>query len=110
MRDPDGGSINGGSGFEVDPATLKGAAGKLGRTYDDFQAVVDDFKTAGSFDANLFGDIQSAWSSFDRAWSYEVTTANAAIAELIQKLSATSDNYTDADYETEKAIRRAFGG
>lgn len=110
VLDPDGGSASGGSGFEVDPAGLRGAAGKLGTAYDDFQAVVGDFTTAGSFDGGLFGDVQGAWSSFDRAWSYEVTTANAAIAELIQKVSATSDIYTGTDYQTEKAFRSVFGG
>jgi hypothetical protein len=110
VLDPDGGSTNDSSGFEVDPAKLKGAAGRLGTAYDDFQGVVDDFKTTDGFDASLLGDVQGAWSSFESAWSFEVTTTNAAIAELVQKVSTTHDTYTNADYETEKLIRSVFGG
>jgi uncharacterized protein YukE len=108
MLDGGGSSTGGDSGFEVDPATLKGAAGKLGTAYDNFLAVVSDFDSSGAFDPSLFGDVQDAWSSFDTAWANEVTTTRAAIAELIQKVSTTADAYSNTDYESEKRIRSVF--
>ncbi|MBO0806198.1 MAG: hypothetical protein J2P25_24385 [Nocardiopsaceae bacterium] len=98
-----------GDGFEVDPARLHGVAGELGSCYDDFCAVSEEFARGGSGSAvsgsAVFGDVGSAWSSFDNAWTNELLTTKTAIAELIGKVSSTADTYRDVEYQNEKQVR-----
>lgn len=98
MLEPDGG---GGDGFAVDPATLSGVAGTLGKTYDDLgEGNADLMSTvyAGD-DDSVFGDpdVVTAWNSFTSAILSEFDEDTTAVAELITKLLTTAQRYTEAD-------------
>jgi hypothetical protein len=97
----------GGSGFAVDPAQLKGAAGQLGRAYDDFNTAIDDYAGAECYDQSAFGDfgMGAAWSAFDSAWAGEMGVTSAAISELIGKVNTTADNYSGTEDHVTGAIK-----
>lgn len=96
----------GGDGFQVDPASLGGAAGQLGRAYDDFDTAITDYAGTACYSQQDFGDfgMGPAWSNFDGAWAGEMGVLNSAIAELIKKIDSTAANYT----ENESGIADSF--
>jgi hypothetical protein len=99
----------GGSGFAVDPAELKGAAGQLGQAYDDFDTAITDYGGSVCYDPAAFGDfgLGDAWSAFNSAWASEMSVTSAAIAEMINKINTTSDNYGGTDAHNAGTIRAA---
>jgi hypothetical protein len=99
--DPGGsGSSSGGSdGFSVDPASLDGAAGQLGRAYDDLGVAMRVYDADSDQPGTAFGDfgVPDAWVAFDADWALELKTTHTALAELIRKVEQTSRNYRTAD-------------
>ncbi len=93
---------SGGLLFQVDPASLSGAAGQLGQAYDDMNTAIAYYASAGTSAPAAFGDfgMADAWSSFDSAWSDELSVTAAALQELSQKVAASSVVYTHNESRT----------
>ena len=98
MLEPEPGD---GSGFAVDPATLSGVAGELGKSYDDLNnGYVDLLTTVYAGDDNsVFGDpdVVTAWNAFSSAYLSEFDEDIAAVSELITKLLTTAQRYAETD-------------
>jgi hypothetical protein len=93
-----------GDGFAVDPATLGGVAGDLGRAYDDLNTAYGDLLAtayAGD-DASVFGapEVVTAWNQFCSAFFGEFEEDLAAVAELINKLMTSAQKYTENEART----------
>lgn len=93
------GSSSGGAssgGFHVDPAALQGAAGRLGRAYDEFQSVITDSVSVQYSDnspASLGDGVVEAWLSFGQAWGAEAGVMGQALVEMITRLYENAANY-----------------
>jgi uncharacterized protein YukE len=105
MREDPGG----GSGFQVDPAELKGAAGQLGRAHDDMNVAITDYDGSVCTAPAAFGDfgMADAYSAFNSAWSAELSVTSEAIDELATKVTTTADNYQASDRENAQNIAKA---
>ena len=109
MRVDPGGS----DGFSVDPASLSGVAGQVGRAYDDYDTVIVYFCGTGDTPSGteLGQDgVPAAWSAFESAWGAELSTTSLALAELTRKLQATSENYSTNEAKVAGAIAGVGGG
>jgi hypothetical protein len=102
----------GGDGFSVDPASLSGVAGQVGRAYDDYNTVIVYFCGADVPSGTELGQdgVPAAWSAFESAWSAELSTTSLALAELTRKLQATSDNYRANEAKVAEGIAGVGGG
>ena len=91
--------------FQVDPASLSGAAAQLGHAYDDMNTAIAYYASAGATAPAAFGDFGTAdaWSSFDSAWSDE-----PAALELPEPLIGTAPTALARDWLT--AARSAGTG
>jgi multidrug resistance efflux pump len=91
----------------VDPATLPGVTGQVGRAYDDFVAAIAPLATS-SLTADAVGnpDVASALSAFDMAWSAENTVITAAFEELVRAFAAATGVYVAADDHGARFIRK----
>ena len=95
-----------GSDFQVDPAQLSGAAGQLGRAYDDFNTALVDYYGAACEDASVFGDatVGQAATAFNTALASELELYVEALAEMVRNVSTTAQRYQ----ETERAVTQGF--
>jgi hypothetical protein len=97
IREPGGGWD--GTEFFVDPAGLQGVAGELGRVYDDVNTALADWADAVAVSAEELGDpdLASAYSGFMQAWSAETNLGEAALGELVKKVSTAKQLFVEAD-------------
>lgn len=100
---------DGGSGFQVDPASLSGVAGQLGRAYDDYNNVIVDFFGTACYGADVFGDagVGQAWTAFNDAWTNELNLSSAALAEAVEKVSTSAQLYQETEDSVTGIMKRA---
>ncbi|HEY3867797.1 MAG TPA: hypothetical protein VGM10_05585 [Actinocrinis sp.] len=100
----------GGSGFQVDPASLSGVAGQLGRVYDDYNTVIADFYDSLCYSADAFGDsgVGQAWTAFNTAWGSELSVDSDALAEAVRKVSTSAQLYQETEDNVTAAVNRVL--
>lgn len=106
-----GGRAGTGPDFGVDPAALAGVGGQIGRAYDDFGGAVADFHGGAGAGPGGFGDVgvADAWAAFNAAWSNELGVTRAALAELVEKVSATARRYEENEAAVIAAVNQIGG-
>ncbi|WP_216892535.1 WXG100 family type VII secretion target [Nocardia alni] len=95
MLDPIAKSWNG-TQFKVDPATLNGAAGRIGAAYDEVNTTLGALTESGTPSAD-FGAVLSAHDRFAAAWLPETSVFLSALGETVQKLLDSAQLYQETD-------------
>lgn len=85
-------------GFSVDPATLHGVAGQIGKAYDDLNTAISQYCGPEQGTPGVFGsEVSAAWTNFNGAWSQEFNVLGLAIQEMIGKVGGAALGYQAAD-------------
>ncbi|MFI9326874.1 type VII secretion target [Kitasatospora sp. NPDC052868] len=111
-----GGAAPGGSGgsdgYRVNVAGLNGVTEQLNKTATDIAAAKTAFAGSVCYASTAFGEfgMDKAWSSFDVAWSKEISVTQRALDELSQKMATTTTNYRNAEKAVTASLVTAGGG
>lgn len=97
-------------GFSVDPALLGGAAGQIGKAYDDLTTAIAQYSGQDSPSPADFGsEVGSAWSNFDDAWAQELKVLGLALTELTSKVHSAAASYSGAESSNTHAVAKLAG-
>jgi hypothetical protein len=97
-------------GFSVDPASLHGVAGQIGKAYDDLNTAITRYGGSQPATPGDFGsEVSPAWSNFDGAWAQELDVLSLATMEMIGNVSNAATGYTTADVRAAGAARQVAG-
>ncbi|AUY48956.1 MULTISPECIES: type VII secretion target [Streptomycetaceae] len=98
-------------GYGVSLAGLSGVGDQLGKTATDIAAAKAAYAGSVCYASTAFGEfgMDQAWAAFDTAWSKEITVTQRALDELSQKMSATTQNYRNAEKAVTASLVPAGG-
>ncbi|WP_030231491.1 type VII secretion target [Streptomyces sp. NRRL S-350] len=86
-------------GYTVQPVALDHVTTALDNVATDLASANQAYTAQKLYQSADFGEfgVDQAWAGFDTDWSQELHVTQRALAELAQKMSATSANYRAAE-------------
>ncbi|MFE4972932.1 hypothetical protein ACFRAR_12550 [Kitasatospora sp. NPDC056651] len=86
-------------GYTVQPDALDHVTAGLDNVATDLDSANQAYTAQKVYQGADFGEfgVDQAWAGFDGNWSQELHVTQRAVAELVQKMAATSANYRAAE-------------
>ncbi|MET8544363.1 hypothetical protein ABZW03_27530 [Kitasatospora sp. NPDC004799] len=86
-------------GYTVQPDALDHINTALNNVATDLASANQAYTAQKLYQSADFGEfgVDRAWAGFDTNWDQELHVTQRAVAELVQKMSATSANYRAAE-------------
>ncbi|MFI8456016.1 hypothetical protein [Kitasatospora sp. NPDC085464] len=86
-------------GYTVQPDALEHVTTALNNVATDLATANQSYTAQTPVQSADFGEfgVDQAWAGFDTNWSQELHVTQRAVAQLVQKMSATNANYRAAE-------------
>lgn len=96
-------------GYTVQPDALDHVTTGLNNVATDLASANQTYTAQKPYQSADFGEfgVDQAWAGFDTNWGQELHVTQRAVAELVQKMSATSANYRAAETQAAASLTPA---
>ncbi|TYC66318.1 hypothetical protein EH183_43090 [Streptomyces sp. CB01881] len=96
-------------GYTVQPDVLEHVTTGLNNVTTDLASANQAYTAQSLYQSADFGEfgVDQAWAGFDTNWDQELHVTQRAVAELVQKMSATTANYRAAETKVAASLTPA---